>query len=67
MLKKAFVNKDKCVACGVCVKACPKTSISVYKGLYAVCDETKCVGCGICYKNCPANALDIVAREEVEK
>jgi len=67
MIRKAVVNKGKCVACGVCVKVCPKDSLTVYKGLYTVCDEAKCVGCGICSKNCPANAIEVITREEAGK
>lgn len=43
---KAENEKDRCVACGVCVKVCPKNAISIYKGCYAEIDETLCIGCG---------------------
>ena len=60
MKKLAVVDCKVCVACGVCMKACPKSAISIYKGCYAVVDEAKCVGCGLCAKACPAGC--VVAR-----
>ena len=59
MKKLAFVDKSICVACGACMKACPKGTISVYRGCYAVVDEAKCVGCGLCAKTCPAECITI--------
>jgi coenzyme F420-reducing hydrogenase beta subunit len=54
MAKKiAFVDKGVCVACGACMKTCPKGAISIYRGCYAVVDASKCVGCGLCEKLCP--------------
>uniref|UniRef100_UPI003FEDFDF0 4Fe-4S binding protein n=1 Tax=Prevotella sp. TaxID=59823 RepID=UPI003FEDFDF0 len=59
---KAENEHDRCVACGVCVKVCPKDAISIYKGCYAVVDEEQCIGCGICEKNCPAGVMHKVLR-----
>ena len=59
---KAENEQDRCVACGVCVKVCPKDAISIYKGCYAVVDEGQCIGCGICEKNCPAGVMHKVLR-----
>lgn len=59
---KAENEHDRCVACGVCVKVCPKDAISIYKGCYAVVDEEQCIGCGICENNCPAGVMHKVLR-----
>ena len=59
---KAENEKDRCVACGVCVKVCPRDTVSIYKGCYAQVDETRCIGCGICEKNCPAGVIHKVLR-----
>lgn len=32
---KAWVDRSLCVACGCCVKVCPLTAISVFRGLWA--------------------------------
>ena len=62
---KAINEQNRCVACGVCVKVCPKDAISIYKGCYAQIDEEKCIGCGICEKNCPAGVIHKVLRQPV--
>ena len=55
----AFVYVNGCVACGCCVKVCPKNAITVWKGIQAMIDDTKCVGCGKCAKECPASVIEI--------
>ena len=66
MLSKryAYVSQANCVACGACLKECPKGVISIHKGCYAVVDIEICVGCGKCTKICPANAIFVNMREE---
>lgn len=66
MKKLAVVDKSICVACGVCMKACPKGAISVYRGCYAAADAAKCVGCGLCAKACPAGCITIRERSEIK-
>ena len=59
MKRKANVNTELCVACGSCVKVCPKFAISVPDGVFAVVDSALCVGCGKCAKECPASIIEI--------
>ncbi|MBQ2927126.1 MAG: 4Fe-4S binding protein [Oscillospiraceae bacterium] len=66
MKKLAFLDKKICVACGACMKVCPKAAISVYRGCYASVDEAKCVGCGLCAKTCPAGCIAIKERSEAK-
>ena len=66
MKKLAIVDRKVCVACGVCMKTCPKSALSVYKGCYAVADEEKCVGCGLCTRVCPAGCIEIRERSEAK-
>lgn len=70
----AVVNSDNCKACSICVKACPRSIISLVpvkdaainlcsnrdKGAAAkkAC-KTSCIGCRICQKNCPAQAITV--------
>lgn len=66
MKKIAVIDRNVCVACGVCMKACPKGVISIYRGCFAVVDEVKCVGCGLCAKACPAGCIETRERSEVK-
>lgn len=61
--KHARVGND-CVACGCCVKVCPKGAVSVWKGVCAKVDTQLCVGCGKCEKECPAGAITLELRGE---
>ena len=70
----AVVDEEKCVACGACVKKCPKNLIRIVpqskhhavlcsnkdKGAIAkdLCKKS-CIGCGICVKNCPNDAIKV--------
>ena len=57
--RRAAVDQSLCVACGCCVKVCPKTAIHVEKGMFAQVDPGLCVGCGLCAKACPASVIEI--------
>ena len=66
MKKLAFVDQKICAACGVCMKACSKGAVSVYRGCYAAVEEGKCVGCGLCAKACPAGCITLKERSEAK-
>jgi electron transport complex protein RnfB len=70
----AVVDKDKCKACGMCVRECPKGLIEMvpYEGAHFVaCNNTTkgklvrevcsqgCIGCMLCVKNCEAGAITV--------
>lgn len=71
----AVVDEDKCTACGMCVKACPKNVIELVpknnpmtvlcknrligKEVMSMC-KIGCLGCKICEKNCPFSAISVV-------
>ena len=64
MKKLAVINRKVCVACGVCMNACPKNAISIYRGCFATVDEAKCVGCGLCAMACVAGCIETKERGE---
>ncbi|NLM73958.1 MAG: 4Fe-4S binding protein [Clostridiaceae bacterium] len=53
----ASISGHECVACGCCVKVCPRNAITIRKGIHAVVDSSKCTGCGSCVRECPASVI----------
>ncbi len=60
------VVSNNCVACGACMKVCPREAIKVKKGVRAFVDESLCVGCGLCVNICPAGVISKVERGKDE-
>ena len=58
--KTAYVNKERCAACGLCEANCPFGAIAVdpNEGC-AVVNAVLCKGCGICTASCRMNAVDL--------
>lgn len=53
----AFVNKDTCTGCGICVDACPVTAIALDS--VAKVDPDTCTDCGVCVEECPVKAISM--------
>jgi len=58
---KAYIDKERCIACGICVDICPKDAIDVdpkdthaYKGF--IINHETCTGCKKC--ECDENAIN---------
>ena len=63
-----YVIKDKCIGCGLCVKACLFNAVKVVDKK-AVVDEDICTLCGACVTACKkygAIVIEQKAREEVD-
>lgn len=61
---KAEVTRERCDACGICVKACPVNAIEIVEfktrsgvELKASVKKAVCLGCGICSASCPKGAI----------
>jgi RnfABCDGE-type electron transport complex B subunit len=69
-----IVDEDKCISCGLCVKACPRALIQLLpkdKRVTVLCSskdkgpdvrkacKTGCIGCGACMKVCPDGAITV--------
>ena len=59
----AQVDKEYCVSCGTCTKACPLQAISVPDGISAVVEMVCCIGCGLCARECPASVIKVVTAD----
>lgn len=60
----ARIGRD-CVACGCCVRVCPREAIQIAHGIIARVDREKCVGCGKCAKTCPADVIEMRDRGDL--
>lgn len=65
----AQIKADQCIACGLCVKACPVGAIAMEGDLRkgtdrkkALCDEELCLGCGVCAVACKVDSIRMAPR-----
>lgn len=57
-LKKAHINEDTCIGCGLCADHCAFEAIEETDGIYKV-NEVACEGCELCQTICPVGAIDM--------
>ena len=60
----ARVEKEKCAACLICVRACPFNIPFINADGYSEIDQAQCHGCGICAAECPAKAIQLMQYED---
>ena len=58
----SWVDKKKCIGCGICESLCPYKAIrliKINKRKKAETISASCKGCGICSAHCPARAISM--------
>lgn len=53
----AFINPEKCTACGLCIQVCPYDAIEFTDGDKVEVVGIVCKGCGACVVACPSGAI----------
>ncbi len=53
---------SRCVACGFCVRACPRQAHQMGPDGHRL-DRARCVVCGACAAECYAGALEVIGRD----
>ncbi len=62
----ARVDRDKCAACLICVRACPFGVPFINAEGYSEIDPSLCHGCGVCATECPAKAIQLMEFEDAQ-
>lgn len=61
--KKPYIEEDRCIRCGICVKSCPVPGKAVDfrngKEKPPVYDYKKCIRCFCCQEMCPEKAIKV--------
>ncbi|MCQ8893476.1 MAG: ATP-binding protein [Methanolinea sp.] len=65
-LKKATIEQELCVACGLCVHACRFGAIRAGTGGLFSVDPVRCEGCGVCAGICPEKAIVLQENQDGE-
>lgn len=61
--KIVLIDKDKCIGCGLCARACHEGAIKMIDGNATLINDSYCDGLGDCLPHCPCDAIKIELRE----
>ncbi len=56
--KGLVIDKNKCIACGLCKNKCTFLAVEEKDGVYTI-NKNRCDECGDCYINCPVKAISV--------
>jgi len=68
ILGRIEVDNQKCIGCGLCVRACPGDSLVLDEQKKPVPNnavELSCAACGACMAICPQEAITVVRKMEL--
>ncbi|MDD4080816.1 MAG: 4Fe-4S binding protein [Eubacteriales bacterium] len=57
------IDQEKCIGCGLCVKACQEGAIGMVDGKARLLRDDYCDGLGNCLPACPTDAISFETRE----
>ncbi|NLG57267.1 MAG: 4Fe-4S binding protein [Clostridiales bacterium] len=57
------IDQDKCIGCGLCVRACQEGAIGMVDGKARLLRDDYCDGLGNCLPTCPVSAISFETRE----
>lgn len=56
-----LINRDLCIACNACAKACPEHDVlAIIHDKVELINPTHCIGHGACMRACPVDAITLV-------
>ena len=55
---RPYVDKERCVLCGVCRDSCPPRVITIQNSALSI-DEGRCIRCWCCRELCPQSAMEV--------
>ncbi|HHI92239.1 MAG TPA: 4Fe-4S dicluster domain-containing protein [Gammaproteobacteria bacterium] len=56
-----LINRDLCIACNACAKACPEQDVlAIIHDKVELINPTHCIGHGACKRACPVDAITLV-------